>query len=61
MFSSYAIQGAKLAVSGAEQVGKIASENVIKPTTTAIRDPNFQSNMSTYVNTFGQKVKGSLI
>jgi hypothetical protein len=56
MFSSFAMQGAKLAVSGAETIGKTVTETVIKPTTTAIRDPNFNNNMSSYVSQFQQKV-----
>lgn len=56
MLSSFALQGAKLAVSGAETLGKTVTENVIKPTTTAVRDPNFNQNVSSYVGTFTQKV-----
>ncbi len=56
IFSSFAIQGAKLAVSGAETLGKTVTENVIKPTAAAVRDPDFQQNLTSYVGTIGQKV-----
>jgi ADP-ribosylation factor GTPase-activating protein 1 len=56
MFSSIALQGAKLAVSGAETLGKTVTETVIKPTTTAIRDPNFNNNVTAYVSNLQQKV-----
>ncbi|KAJ3360525.1 hypothetical protein HDU91_004549 [Kappamyces sp. JEL0680] len=56
VFSSFAVQGAKLAVSGAETLGKTVTESVIKPTAAAVRDPDFQQNLSTYVGTIGQKV-----
>lgn len=45
-----------MAVSGVESLGKAATENVINPATTALRDPNLQQNVSSYVGTFGQKV-----
>ncbi|RKO94305.1 hypothetical protein BDK51DRAFT_28936, partial [Blyttiomyces helicus] len=50
------VEGAKLAVSGAEMVGQKVSENVIKPTTQAVRDPEFTNNLSGYVSSFGQKI-----
>ena len=56
IFSSFALQGAKIAVSGAETLGKTVTESVIKPTATAIRDPDFNKNMQSYVTTFSQKV-----
>jgi ADP-ribosylation factor GTPase-activating protein 1 len=56
MFSSFALQGAKIAVSGAETLGKTVTESVIKPTATAIRDPDFNKNMQSYVITLSQKV-----
>ncbi|KAJ3271338.1 hypothetical protein HDV01_006843 [Terramyces sp. JEL0728] len=55
MFSSFAVQGAKLAVSGAETLGKTVNEQVIKPTTAAVRDPEFNNNISSYVSNIGQK------
>ncbi|KAI9100983.1 hypothetical protein DFS34DRAFT_449767 [Phlyctochytrium arcticum] len=46
-------EGAKLAVSGAEMVGQKVAENVIQPTASAVRDPNFKDNISRSVTTFG--------
>jgi hypothetical protein len=46
----------KIAVSGAEQLGRTVNDKVIQPTATAIRDPEFNNNISTYVSNFGTKV-----
>lgn len=56
VFSSFAMQGAKIAVAGAETIGKTVTSNVINPTTSAIRDPDFTQNVSQYASTFTQKV-----
>ncbi|KAI8821345.1 uncharacterized protein EV422DRAFT_556769 [Fimicolochytrium jonesii] len=50
------MEGAKIAVSGAEMVGQKVAENVIQPTATAVRDPNFKDNLSRSVTSFGSKV-----
>ena len=60
-------EGAKLAVQGASVVAQegsriavqgagIVNEKVIKPTSSAIQDPNLTSNVSSYMSTLGQKV-----
>ncbi|KAI8900804.1 hypothetical protein BC833DRAFT_580584 [Globomyces pollinis-pini] len=56
MLSTFANQAAKIAVNGAETLGKTVNETVIKPTTTAVRDPEFGNKMESYINNFGQKV-----
>ncbi|KND01649.1 uncharacterized protein SPPG_03446 [Spizellomyces punctatus DAOM BR117] len=50
------VEGAKLAVSGAEMVGQKVAENVIQPTATAVRDPNFKDNITRSVSTLGNRV-----
>ncbi|KAI8929985.1 hypothetical protein BC831DRAFT_441815 [Entophlyctis helioformis] len=61
LFTSYATEGAKLAVSGAEIVGQSLTEKVIKPAATAVRDPEFSKNVSSYVSTVSQKVRVLLV
>ncbi|KAJ3112096.1 hypothetical protein HK100_002451 [Physocladia obscura] len=56
MFSSTVAKATSVAVSGAEQLGQTLTENVIKPTTTALRDPNLSNNLSSTLNTFGHVV-----
>ena len=56
VFSSFAMKGAKLAVAGAENLGKSVASNVIAPTTATIRDPHFNQNVSSYVSSLTQKV-----
>ncbi|KAJ3411742.1 ADP-ribosylation factor GTPase-activating protein 1 [Chytridiales sp. JEL 0842] len=46
VLGSTVAKGAELAVSGAETLGQTLTDNVIKPTTTALRDPNFQQNLT---------------
>jgi hypothetical protein len=50
------VKGAELAVSGAETLGATLAENVIKPTTVALRDPNFQNNLSGTISSLQQTV-----
>ncbi len=54
--ATYATKGAKLAVEGAEFVGQSLTENVIKPTTAAVRDPELSKNMGGFMSNLGQKV-----
>ncbi|KAI8910390.1 hypothetical protein EDD86DRAFT_190293 [Gorgonomyces haynaldii] len=56
LFTTYASKGAEIAISGAEVVGKTVTEKVIKPTAAAVRDPEFNQNVSTYLTTIQQKV-----
>ncbi|KAJ3166986.1 hypothetical protein HK101_011858 [Irineochytrium annulatum] len=48
-------KGAELAVSGAELLGQQVSENVIKPTAAALRDPEFTNNVSSTLSSLQQK------
>ena len=56
IFSSYAQTGVKIAVASAETLGKTVNEQVIQPTSMAVRDPNFNNNMQQYYTTFSEKV-----
>ncbi|KAJ3086305.1 Zn finger-containing GTPase- Activating Protein for ARF [Quaeritorhiza haematococci] len=54
-------EGTKLAMTGAEVIGQKLQENVIKPTSEVMRDPNLSRNVSTYVSTFSQKVTEGVV
>ncbi|KAJ3384252.1 DNA repair protein rad16 [Entophlyctis sp. JEL0112] len=54
MFSSTLTKATQVAVSSAEVLGQTLTESVIKPTTTALRDPN--NSLSSSINAFGQVV-----
>ena len=56
LFTSYASAGAKIAFDGAVKASETINESVIKPTATAIQDPNLSKNVSSYVSTFSQQV-----
>ncbi|KAI8827659.1 putative GTPase activating protein for Arf-domain-containing protein [Chytriomyces cf. hyalinus JEL632] len=56
MFTSTVSKASELAVSGAEQLGSTLTETVIKPTTTALRDPNLTNNLSSTIGAMSQKV-----
>ncbi|KAJ3182885.1 Zn finger-containing GTPase- Activating Protein for ARF [Gaertneriomyces sp. JEL0708] len=56
VLGSTVMEGAKLAVAGAETLGQKVAENVIQPTAAAVRDPNFKDNVTRSVTTFGTKV-----
>ncbi|KAJ3209062.1 Zn finger-containing GTPase- Activating Protein for ARF [Dinochytrium kinnereticum] len=49
-------KGAELAVTGAETLGQQLTENVIKPAAATIRDPDFQTNVSSTISSLQQKV-----
>ncbi|KAJ3399990.1 ADP-ribosylation factor GTPase-activating protein 1 [Chytriomyces hyalinus] len=55
MFTSTVSKASELAVSGAEQLGSTLTETVIKPTTTALRDPNLTNNLSSTIGAMSQK------
>ena len=52
-------EGAVLAAQGAGTLSTKLNETVIKPTTSAIQDPNFTNNVSSYVSGIGQKVSAA--
>ncbi|KAJ3101131.1 Zn finger-containing GTPase- Activating Protein for ARF [Phlyctochytrium bullatum] len=54
--ASTVTKGAEMAVAGAENLGQHLTEKVIKPTTAALRDPDFQTQVSSTINSLQQKV-----
>lgn len=56
LFSSKAQELAKVAITQAEVLGKEINENVIKPTSQKIQDPNLRQNISQSFSQFGKSV-----
>jgi ADP-ribosylation factor GTPase-activating protein 1 len=56
MFSSKAIEVAKMAATQAETLSKDLNDNYIKPTTQRIQDPNFRQNITTSIQSLGKSV-----
>ena len=56
LFSSKAVEVAKLAATQAETLTKEVNENIIKPTAQKVQDPNFTRNITTNLQSFGRTV-----
>ncbi|KAL1919790.1 uncharacterized protein VTP21DRAFT_1721 [Calcarisporiella thermophila] len=55
--SSVALEGARKAAVGAQELSQMANEHMIRPTTEAVRDPNFQNQLQGYVSALSKTVQ----
>jgi ADP-ribosylation factor GTPase-activating protein 1 len=56
MFSLGASTALETAVAGANKLSEHVNDNYVKPASEAVRDPDFQSNVNSYVSTFTRTV-----
>lgn len=56
LLSVAAVEGAKYAAQGAEQLTKYANENYVRPASQHLADPNLRNNVSAYVSNLTKKV-----
>lgn len=51
-----AVEGARIAAHGAQEVAHIANERVVKPAQEQLNDPNLRANVAGYVSQLGKTV-----